>query len=517
MNRVFTLFMIFAVVGLSTAGWLKTYGTERQDYLEDGVHLDDGGYLLVGYTQTTAGDFDVWCLWLDENGDEVDSRTYGGPYNDKAHGIAKTDDGFIIVGETNSYGRGTPGYSNFFIIKIDGDGNLIQQIPSDGDTLTGGEYDDCLYRIGRYTEGNVFVAVGQYWVDFTDQQQEPFLFAINGATMLGGYNVISTGYGSDEFNDVDFSGDTIFACGDTKNYGSGIPSFSNGYLAGVNADLYADYFNLGFGGENNDKFYGIKYCDGKIYLVGETASFGVDMTDVYAVRYSPELGTEWEQTFGGIYTDVAKDVAIVDGAMFILGKTNSTGAGYDDFYLIKADTTDGTEILERTYGGTGNDWASSILAVGDNLLLIGSSSSPEFDAEDWDGMVVEVGLDGDTVSGIAEYLPESPYILSAFPNPFNSSVEIIVSDGRGLACQTLSNIKVYDLRGNVVYCRRGLPTSITSNTSNDNSLKNRHLEMSPTSRTFVWTPEKNISSGIYFVRAKFDDGTTLTKRIIYSK
>jgi len=506
--------MIFAVAGLSTAGWLKTYGTERQDYLEDGVHIDDGGYMLVGYTQTTTGDFDVWCLWLDENGDEVDSRTYGGIYNDKAHGVAKIDDGFIIVGETNSYGRAIPGYSNYLVIRIDSDGDVVWQYPSDSDTTIGGEYDDGFYRVIYIPAESICVAVGQYWQDFSEYRQEPLVFTFNpySTTPSGNLSVITTGSGTDEFCDVDFYDGTIFACGNTKSLGVGTPAYSNGYLAALDLDLNVD-LDFTFGGDNNDKFYGIKYYDGKIYLVGETASFDVDMTDVYAVCYSLASGTQWEQIFGGIYTDVAKDVAIVDGAMFILGKTNSTGSGYDDFYIIKADTSDGSEILERTYGGTGNDWASSIIAIEDGLLLVGSSSSLEFDAEDWDGMVVNIGFDGDTVSGIAESRPESPYILSAYPNPFNSSCAITVSYSAGVAGNSVSTegkqrnemtLKVYDLRGNVVWER-----------SPDRD--NRHREMSPTSRPYIYTPDQSIASGIYFVRAWTEDGGTITKRIIYLK
>ena len=101
--------------------------------------------------------------------------------------------------------------------------------------------------------------------------------------------------------------------------------------------------------------------------------------------------------------------------------------------------------------------------------------------------------------------------LSARPNPFNSSVEIVVSDGRGLVRQTLSNIEIYDLQGDMVYCRRGLLTS------NDDLLKNRHREMSPTSRTFIWTPNETIASGIYFVRATMKDGQSITKKIFYLK
>ncbi|MCD6214027.1 MAG: hypothetical protein J7J46_03510, partial [Candidatus Desulfofervidus sp.] len=57
-------------------------------------------------------------------------------------------------------------------------------------------------------------------------------------------------------------------------------------------------------------------------------------------------------------------------------------------------------------------------------------------------------------------MPEQ-FEINVFPNPFNSSVAITVSGGRGLASQTLTNIKVYDIMGNVVYAP-SIPRSVSS-------------------------------------------------------
>ena len=101
--------------------------------------------------------------------------------------------------------------------------------------------------------------------------------------------------------------------------------------------------------------------------------------------------------------------------------------------------------------------------------------------------------------------------ISAYPNPFNSSVKITISYSADIAENSAlkeMTIMVCDIRGNIVYtnCMRGLPTSTN----------NRHREMSPTSRTFIWRPDKSISSGIYLVRASID-GQIITKRIVYIK
>ncbi len=108
-------------------------------------------------------------------------------------------------------------------------------------------------------------------------------------------------------------------------------------------------------------------------------------------------------------------------------------------------------------------------------------------------------------------LPDK-FDIKISPNPFNSSVKITISDGRGLARQTLTDIAIYDLRGNVVYsdmvgARSPRPMQKGAETV---------LSLQNGTRTFIWRPDKSISSGIYFVRAKID-GQTITKRVVYLK
>ncbi len=81
-------------------------------------------------------------------------------------------------------------------------------------------------------------------------------------------------------------------------------------------------------------------------------------------------------------------------------------------------------------------------------------------------------------------------------------------------------------------CRRGLLTSTDNGflTSTDNGFPtsidddfsmtltyNRHREMSPTSRVFIWRPDETIASGIYIVRIRMGNGDYATKRMLYLK
>ena len=94
--------------------------------------------------------------------------------------------------------------------------------------------------------------------------------------------------------------------------------------------------------------------------------------------------------------------------------------------------------------------------------------------------------------------------ITISPNPFNSSVKITVSDDRGLMCQTPMEIAIYDLHGNVVANLYPVGAGFV-----EKQHKGREV--------YIWTPEKSVSSGIYFVRATMDDGKKIAKRIVYLK
>ncbi|MFA5194944.1 MAG: hypothetical protein WC401_04005, partial [Bacteroidales bacterium] len=80
----------------------------------------DGGYAVLG-TFTEAGSFsDIKLLKVDANGDSLFTKIYGGTNNETGADILLTNEnGFIIVGSTQSYGAGG---GDVFIIKTDENG-----------------------------------------------------------------------------------------------------------------------------------------------------------------------------------------------------------------------------------------------------------------------------------------------------------------------------------------------------------------------------------------------------------
>ena len=112
------------LVKLSAGGqilWEKVYGGESYDEARCIKAVPDGGYIVAGRTKSFgAGYYDVYLLRLNENGDTLWTKTFGGDNNDEAYCVEVTDDGgFVVAGKTASVG--SPG-SNVLLLKVSSSG-----------------------------------------------------------------------------------------------------------------------------------------------------------------------------------------------------------------------------------------------------------------------------------------------------------------------------------------------------------------------------------------------------------
>jgi len=100
--------------------WNKTYGT-KDGVLGGITKAKDGGYLIVGSVPGFKNNVDivddVLLLKIDENGDMIWYKSFGGNNTEAGDCIIEIDDGYLISGVTVSYA--TYGVSDAWLIKID--------------------------------------------------------------------------------------------------------------------------------------------------------------------------------------------------------------------------------------------------------------------------------------------------------------------------------------------------------------------------------------------------------------
>jgi hypothetical protein len=133
--------------------WIKVYGGSENDIAHSVQLSNDGGYVVVGGTASFgAGNGDIWLVKLDSLGDSLWTRTYGGPGNEVGNSIDITaDGGYIIAGWTNP---NMTGDYDLYLLHTDENGDVLWT------NAYGGSSEDIGYSV-KETNDDGYIAVGE--------------------------------------------------------------------------------------------------------------------------------------------------------------------------------------------------------------------------------------------------------------------------------------------------------------------------------------------------------------------
>lgn len=288
--------------------------------------------------------------------DTLWSKTYGGPEWDLAYSLQQTTDGgYIIFGNTWSFGVGTPKFENMYMIKTD----------SLGDTLWTRAYGGSGYDEGKSVDQTMdggYVVVGN--TDLGDSLQWGVNIRLIKTDSLGDtlWTKIYGGMDWDDATSVQQLADTGFIIvGSTASYGAGQMD-----VWILRTDRNGDtLWTRTYGGPNSDWGNSVQQTSDGGYIV-----FGLLSYDMWLLKLDSAGDTIWTQTYGGSAADYGKGVQqTYDGGYILVGDTRSFGAGNRDIYLIKTDSL-GDTLWTQTYGDTGLELGSFVYATSDTGYAI---------------------------------------------------------------------------------------------------------------------------------------------------
>jgi len=325
--------------------WMKTYGGIKSDNGYFFQPTSDNGFILTGETNSFgSGNSDVWLVKTNKDGDTLWTKTYGGKENDWGEAVVQTsDNGFLIVGGTKSYGNGG---TDVWLIRTN----------SSEDTLWtrtyGGKGDDWAEEVAQTTDGG-FIVPG--WTNSTPKGDFDALLIKYDAS---GNLVWSHTYGGDRVDAAKSVVQTVdggfLVAGLTMSFGKGSSDF---WIIRTN-QLGDTLWTRTFGGSGYDMpFCVTRTLDNGFAVVGRTHSFGNNDGNLWILRLNSVGDTVWTKSYGGKGYDIGTFVQqSPNGNLLIAGFTNSFGSGSYDIWLLNTDSK-GDTIWTRTFGGTASDFS----------------------------------------------------------------------------------------------------------------------------------------------------------------
>jgi len=323
--------------------WTKTIGGPKDDLGFSLIQTSDGGYAIAGYTESFgAGEWDVYVVKLDANGNLQWTKTIGGPKGDWGFSLIQTSDGgYAIAGYTESFGAG---YADVYVIKLDANGNLQWT-----KTIGGPDFD-----------------VGNSLIQTSD----------------GGYAIVGT-YGHGLVGE-----DEVLTTFDV-------------YVVKLDANGNLQWTKT-IGGENDDGGISlVQASDGGYAIAGSTRSFGAGGEDIYVVKLDANGNLQWTKTIGGKEWD--EDHSLIqtsDGGYAIAGATNSFGVGWNDVYVVKLDAN-GNLQWTKTIGGPESEIGESLIQTSDGGYAIAGYIEHSGERKK-DVYVVKLDKNGDAYRAISQ-------------------------------------------------------------------------------------------------------------------
>lgn len=181
----------FWVVKLDSLGvimWQKCLGGSSWELLSSIQETSDGGYIIAGSSESNNGDvtgnngnWDYWIVKTDSLANIEWQKSLGGGFDDKSTDIKQTfDGGYIVIGSTesnNAFVSGNHGEMDYWFVKLDNLGVVEWQ------KCYGGSQDDFGYSVQQTVDSGFIIAgstysndgdvsnnqgIGDYWLVKTD-------------------------------------------------------------------------------------------------------------------------------------------------------------------------------------------------------------------------------------------------------------------------------------------------------------------------------------------------------------
>jgi hypothetical protein len=428
------------VYGQTESTWIKTYGGLSDDNGYDVRQTSDNGFIIVGETSSYgSGGYDCWLIKTDSDGDTLWTATYGGIKDDDGRSVQlSVDGGYIFTGVKS------------LIPFIEGNIWLIKTSVS-GDTLWTNSYgkldEDRGYSVYQTKDGG-YIITGYTRPYGGMEIQPPNLILVK----------------------TDSNGDTTWTktfAEDSESVGLSVQQTTDGGFI-ITGNIVSQNINQSdlwliktdsngdtvwtktFGSDNIDSGHSVIQTSDQGYIIvgyRDYISPSSNKMNLWLIKTDMNGDTVWTKTFGGTKYDRGYGVQqTFDGGYIITGYTSSFGNGSADVWLIKTDIN-GDSIWTRTFGGIYSDVGRSVQQTSDGGYII-TGLTQSYGNGGFDVLLIKTNSEGVvSIESEIEIKPYEFFLNQNYPNPFNPNTTIEFS----LPHSEYTTLKIYNILGEEIY------------------------------------------------------------------
>lgn len=408
-----------------TLNTIQTFGGSKNDVINSIVATNDGGYAVLGYTQSNNFDivnksnesFDFWVMKFSSEDQILWNRTFGGSDDDRGVDIVATNDGgFAILGAASSSDlevSQNAGSHDFWMLKITAEGTVMWEKSfgfsgsdkgisltntADNGFLLTGVLDVSASGGQGNSKGTQRHSGGDVWV---------LKLSSNGtlewSTYFGG-SFTDTPFGVVETSNNEY---IIAASSDSEDFNISNNKGTYDFWVFRITSEGTLVWEKNFGGSEIDEARAIAAADdGNFIIVGDTRSADVDVSnnngaaDIWVLKISPEGILIWEKTIGAAGFDAARSISkMQDNGFLISGSSRSSTSGFinqgqNDALLIKINS-EGIIEWQETVGGSEIDFLYDAVELNNRTIIaVGESNSADGDIAEnkgfSDGLIIKI-------------------------------------------------------------------------------------------------------------------------------
>lgn len=340
------------------------------------------------------------------------AKDYSVAYLEGAHGVVANADGsFTAAGWTAS----APGVTDIRVVRVDRLGNPVWQRTytgpgrdevffvtptSDGGFITSGlstsfgAWGHAPLLLKFDSSGNLqwqkgYLATGREWPD-APQETADGGYVMGGAIDLGGNFIVPTVVRLDSGGNIlwqkTYNLHDGFRIRQTPDGGYiGVGSYStNSYppsdwlVMKLDAAGEVQWVRT-LGGPGNETARDVVVApNGNFVIAGWYDGPSGDNRDVWVVSMTPEGDVAWQRSYGGAGSDYATSLrTTAEGGLLVLGQTSSFGTNPPNLWLLKLDAA-GNVVWERSYDTAGGQseeaWAAPDVPEGGLIVAAGGDA-----------------------------------------------------------------------------------------------------------------------------------------------